>query len=344
MANANKALKTEPKDHLESERKEVLAGMLDPGVTTQDIVAIYRPKLNAIFQDVIADRATFPDLSYVMDKKTQRRRAVNYKDNRIRIYLSDIELALTNENTEIRHELFDGVLMIKHGNGSSDSHPTMNRIEKEYNLDIPFIGSLNHIKKHSRKNKDVPQFLTEKFDTALKILPHILTDSSRDKLVYYRPFEVKKGKARGQYRIAFEIARDEGIAMPLLGESYALDQIEIEVKKVMSGRINILDAPEHASKLSLKTIQNNIIEPAFEQEQEMMSKRFDLVPIHESKPTHGFEEHGKHLSHGSENKVIRKKSEKVLKSARQSYKYDDQFTFIETFKETRERFLSSLDL
>ena len=263
--------------HPELERKFVLKNL----AKTENARRAYR----AIFQAVVKDREGFPDLSALAGLKT--RRSVEYKDGRHRLYYADADFIAARAHWELRLQVDSGLLMIKQGNGADNDHPTLDRQETKYQMARPIIGTLDDIRKNSENSRKAPKALRELFNDRVKdckLYPVVETCSTRNKLVYYRPVR----HAGREYRIAFEFALDKGEARVIDGSRYKIDQIELEVKRVVDTEtgIDVLDHPD-ALSLTIGEVKKDIVEPALDEEQQLLVKRFSLKSVFDSKPKIG---------------------------------------------------------
>jgi hypothetical protein len=236
-----------------------------------------------VFQHVLGDRGRFPDLARAFGRAA--RRAAEQKDLRARLYFTDGRFLLTDDHWEVRLDRMDSRLMIKQGNGADAAHPTLNRAETKINMLRPVIGSIADINTNSVGKKGAPKDLVRLFEYAReKLYPVVSTVSVRDKLIYFRPVS----HAGRPLLIAFEFAQDEGEAKPLKSLPYAIDQLELEVKRVIDTRsgIDILRYPEQIG-MTQEDIESAVIEPALNAEEEFLCETFGLMPVFDSKPKHG---------------------------------------------------------
>ncbi len=185
------------------------------------------------------------------------------KGTRVRTYLSDKTLKAYQHGFEIRHQE-KGQLMIKwDDNTGTEGGAVMDRQEQKIKLvqNAP-ITCLADIETFGTEGTKLPESLVQLFKekgTQKKLHPVVRIESQREKIRYTVDIEHDDRT----YAFTFELAKDEGMAYPLEGEPYAIDQLELEIHSVIdkeTGR-DVLNAPD-GSNLPTEVLQDILTEEA----------------------------------------------------------------------------------
>lgn len=260
-----------------------------------------------IFNRIIRSTKRFPTMSSALNIRghDQRfhqlifRRASVGKDARVRIDFTDKSFLIPQNGIQIRMEQQKSELVIKCGPSpaaANNDDAVLSRAERKFKLTDTRIGSIGDIVCKSPKMKDIPAPLTSLFGEEAyktKLYPGVITESQRQKFVYYRHVSFE-GET---YIAALEIARDKGWAKPVAGEEpYSVAQMELEVKGLIDPvtGINVLEYPEtslgaNRRILSMEELRGKIAGPLLNQEAAMLCAKYQLTITKESKPQLGME-------------------------------------------------------